>query len=74
MILNQLVLLFFVPVKNRSSLMENKCKALYTSPAADVLEMKVERSICDSDKFGIDSYRKDYGPATPQNGREQSWD
>ena len=54
--------------------METKCKAFYTSPAAEVLEMKVERSICDSDEFGLDSYRKDYGPATPQNGREQLWD
>lgn len=44
--------------------METKCKAFYTSPAAEVLEMKVERSICESDK--LDSYRKDYGPAIPQ--------
>ena len=46
--------------------METKSKTVYESPAAEVLEMKVEKSIC---QFGseteaeIRSYRSDYGSA-----------
>ena len=69
-ILNELVLLFLVPIKHRSCPMETKSKTVYESPAAEVLEMKVERSIC---QFGseteVTSYRTDY-----ENRGELTWD
>ena len=43
-------------------------KVKYESPEAEVLEMKVERSICETETEVL-SYRTDY-----VTGREMTWD
>lgn len=48
--------------------METMSKTLYESPAVEVLEMKVERSICESEPEVV-SYRTDY-----ENRGELTWD
>ena len=51
--------------------METMDKVLYESPVAEVLEMNVEKCICES---GIRSSRVSYGTASVDDGTEQTWD
>ena len=47
--------------------MENKDKAMYETPAVEMLELNVERHFCDSDDF--EGERESYRPTNPQ-----TWD
>lgn len=52
--------------------METMDKVLYESPAAEVLEMIVEKCICVSGKF--ESSRASYGTTSVDDGTELTWD
>ena len=52
--------------------MKTMDKVLYEAPAAEVLEMRVEKYICVSGKF--ESSRASYGTASADDGTELTWD